>query len=344
MVLCLHGYTNNANFQMGYSGFNDVADEHGFMVVYPQGLPDELGINHWNADLDPEDVNDLGFIETLLDELIANNDADPSRLYSCGFSNGGIMSYTMACEITDRLAAVASVSGTMITDNFDVCTPSRAFPVMHVHGNSDLIVPYNGGGISEDTGFGALKSVDETIEFWTTTNANCGTNNSSNLPNTSVLDFCTVNKTVYSNCDNDIECWKYEINGGGHSWPGAFPLVVVGNTNQDIEASAEIWDFFSMYTLPESVNAIAVNTDQSNELLIYPNPGSAQIFLALSADLNELGQIELYNSTGQLVYSDAATFSGNNPVQLSLDRLPQGIYSVIIKLSESVYKEQLIIE
>ncbi len=250
VVLNLHGYTNNADFQMGYSGMNEVADEHGFIVIYPQGTPDDLGINHWNAWLAEDDSDDFAFLLAILDELEANYDADPQRMYSCGFSNGGIMSYTLACNASDRFAAVASVAGTMNPDIYDACVPSRAFPVMHVHGSLDLIVPEGGTALGELTDFGALTSVEETLALWWDTHAMCTENITINLPNTSLFDLCSVEKTVYSACNEDVECWYYDISGGGHTWPGAFPLVVVGNTNLDINASAEIWDFFEMNVLP----------------------------------------------------------------------------------------------
>lgn len=264
VVLNLHGYTNNADFQMGYSGMNAVADEHGFIVIYPQGTPDALGINHWNAWLAEDDVDDMGFLLAILDELEANYDADPTRMYSCGFSNGGIMSYTLACRQSERFAAVASVAGTMNPDIYDTCVPSRSFPVMHVHGSLDLIVPVNGTALGELTDFGALKSLDETLYFWVNFNAECTSESSSDLPNTSFLDLCSVSKTVYAACNDDVQCWRYDVNGGGHSWPGAFPLVVVGNTNQDIDASSEIWDFFSLHTLalPQSVQPVDINSEK----------------------------------------------------------------------------------
>ena len=113
LVFCLHGYTNWADFQMGYSSFNEVADANGFSVIYPDGVADGLGINHWNSWMAEDDVNDVDFIETILDQAIAEYNIDPLRVYSCGFSNGGMMSYTLACELSDRFAAVASVAGTM---------------------------------------------------------------------------------------------------------------------------------------------------------------------------------------------------------------------------------------
>lgn len=247
LVFCLHGYTNNADFQMGYSGFNDIAEAENFLVIYPQGEPDDLGINHWNAWLAQDDVNDVDFISTLIDEAVENHDADPTRVYSCGFSNGGIMSYTLACELNDRIAAVASVAGTMNPEIMANCVLENQTPVMHVHGDLDFVVPIEGSALGEITDFGELISVEETLNFWNSS-ANCGAGVESDIDNISFLDLCTATKTVWG-CTEGIEHWYYEVNGGGHTWPGAFPLIVVGNTNQDFNASEEIWAFFSQYQL-----------------------------------------------------------------------------------------------
>ena len=252
LVLCLHGYTNNADFQMGYSGFNDIAEAENFIVIYPQGEPDDLGIDHWNAWLAQDDVNDVDFISTLIDEAILNHDADPTRVYSCGFSNGGIMSYTLACELNDRIAAVASVAGTMNPEVMASCVLENQTPVMHVHGDLDLVVPINGSLLGDITDFGELISVEETMSFWND-GANCNDGQVSDIENTSFIDLCTATKTVWS-CTGGIENWYYEVNGGGHTWPGAFPLIIVGSTNQDFDASEEIWAFFSQYQLDTASN------------------------------------------------------------------------------------------
>ncbi|MGB0424656.1 MAG: alpha/beta hydrolase family esterase, partial [Flavobacteriales bacterium] len=186
---------------------------------------------------------------------------------SCGFSNGGMMSYTLACELSDRFAAVASVAGTMNPALLAVCNPERQVPIMHVHGTLDAVVPINGSAIGELTDFGELLSVASTVEFWNGISS-CSSATTFELPNTSILDFSSVSKTVYSDCETGLENWYYEIFAGGHTWPGAFPLVVVGNTNLDINASEEIWDFFSMYTLPEPSVGIEETLEENAKELI----------------------------------------------------------------------------
>lgn len=248
LVFNFHGYTNNMNFQMTYSEMNNVADVGKFYVVYPQGLPDQNGINHWNAWQDPTDVDDIGFIDALLSYLISTELVDPTRVYSCGFSNGGIFSYALAGQLSNRFAAVASVSGTMTEAMLQNLNPSRAVPTFHVHGNLDLVVPFDGSPGQYPT-FGVLSSVSETLNFWNVNNACSAVGNMQPITNTNIFDLCTASKTIYNNC-NEHDNWYIEITGGGHTWPGTTPLTVTGNTCQDFDGSQEIWNFFSSITLP----------------------------------------------------------------------------------------------
>ncbi|NQX92800.1 MAG: hypothetical protein HRT74_11880 [Flavobacteriales bacterium] len=254
LVFCLHGYTNNATFQMEYSAFNEVADQEGFMVIYPQGTNDDLGIPFWNAWMAEDSADDVGFIDYLIDLAIENHDADASKIYSCGFSNGGIMSYTLACELSHRIAAVASVAGTMNAEVIEDCDLDQPFPVMHIHGDLDLVVPIDGNELGDITDFGVLISAEETLTFWNDLN-NAEPGVTTDIPNESILDFCTAEYTSYSWGDGKENAFIL-VEGGGHTWPGGFPLVVVGNTNQDFSASEEIWEFFSQYELEGDVVGI----------------------------------------------------------------------------------------
>lgn len=253
LVFNFHGYTNNMNFQMTYSEMNNVADVGKFYVVYPQGLPDQNGINHWNAWQDPTDVDDIGFIDALLTYLISSEPIDPARVYSCGFSNGGIFSYALAGQLSSRFAAVASVAGTITETMLQNLTPSRGVPIFHIHGNLDPVVPFDGSPGQYPT-FGVLTSVSETLNFWNLNDACTPNGSSQNMTNTNIFDFCTAVKTIYSNC-NEHDNWYIEITGGGHTWPGTTPLTVTGNTCQDFDGSQEIWNFFSGITLPVDIQS-----------------------------------------------------------------------------------------
>ncbi|MDP4717266.1 MAG: prolyl oligopeptidase family serine peptidase [Flavobacteriales bacterium] len=259
LVFNFHGYTNNMSFQMGYSEMNAVADVGKFYVVYPQGLPDANGINHWNAWQDPADVDDIGYINALLDYLLATESVDYQRVYSCGFSNGGIFSYALAGQLSDRFAAIASVAGTMTEVMIQNTNPTRPVPTFHIHGTLDPVVPYD-GSLGQYPTFGVLTSVSETLNFWKTED-DCSSTSTNNIANSNLFDFCTASKTIYSGCA-EHDNWYIEISGGGHTWPGTTPLTVTGATCQDFDGSQEIWNFFSAITMPPM--SVEENTNGKN--------------------------------------------------------------------------------
>ena len=233
LVFNFHGYTSNANDQMWYGDFRAISDTAGFIIVHPMGTIDNTGATHWNVGWGGSTVDDIDFTEALMDDLIATYNIDNNRIYSTGMSNGGFMSYQLACELSDRIAAIASVTGSMSTNLINNCSPNHQMPVMEIHGTADAVVPYS-----------ALPSI---MDFWANFN-NC---NSApivtNVPDINIMDGCTAEHHIWENGDNGATVEHYKIIGGAHTWPGAiFPN---GITNQDINASAKIWKFFSKYDI-----------------------------------------------------------------------------------------------
>ncbi len=163
LVFNFHGYGSSNVEQVFYSQFNDVADEFNFILVYPMGLEDNTGTTHFNSYFGTSDVDDVGFTSHMIDRIYTDYNIDLTRVYSTGMSNGGFMSYRLACELSDRIAAVASVTGSMAFPQFDNCTPSRPVPTMEIHGTLDATVPYNGA-----TGF--IPPIQEVVDFWVTQN------------------------------------------------------------------------------------------------------------------------------------------------------------------------------
>ena len=223
LVFNLHGLGSNAAQQEFYSGFNSVADANDFILVYPDGIN-----NEWN--ITGTGVDDVGFISALIDSMKKEHDVDLNRVYSTGMSMGGFMSYRLACQLSDRIAAIASVTGLLATFP---CSPSRSVPVMQIHGTADGTVAYSG--------------VNSTVSFWVGHN-NCPANPVvTNLPDIDMNDGSTVTKSYYGLCDDSTEVILYTVNNGGHTWPDA--TIDIGVTNHDFNASSEIWDFFKKYDL-----------------------------------------------------------------------------------------------
>lgn len=252
VVFNLHGYTYTAGWHVDYTLMNNVADTAGFIVVYPNAIPPGFNGGVWIPDPPHLDttINDVGFVSALIDTIEVHYDIDTNRIYCCGLSNGGQMTYRLACQLGHRFAAVASVSGLMSDISSAGCLSNPPLPLLHIHGTGDDIVPYNGSTYQW--------SVEETLDFWIEKNGCSYPADTVFLPDLDPNDGCTVQKIIYTNCEDNSCIIFYKVIDGGHSWPGApsnpwwsYP------TNKDIDANIEIWNFFKEYPpshcLPEGI-------------------------------------------------------------------------------------------
>ena len=319
LVLNFHGYGSNANQQMFYGDFRDIADVEGFLLVHPQGTILN-GNQHWNVGFpgSGSTTDDLGFTEALIDELANLYAINLDRVYGTGMSNGGFMSFLLACQLSEKIAAVASVTGSMTPETYNACNAQHPTPILQIHGTSDSTVPYNG-----DTW---TRSIEDVISYWANYN-NCETN-----PTTTALadidpsDGSTVEHIVYIAGDNGLTTEHMKVIGGGHTWPGSafnFP-----GTNYDINASLEIWQFFSRFDIN---GTLSVNKFDKRQVIIYPNPTNSKINLSLnfSEELN----YELFSSLGKLLI--IGTIKTNNQ-EIDLSNLSPNIY--YLKLGNQVFK------
>lgn len=225
LLLNFHGFGGNTNYFMQTADMRSLAESEGFVLVYPQGT-DLNGSPHWNADLNGGDnkssVDDLGFIEALINKLSNQNLIDNKRVYAIGYSNGGMMSYALGCYKSNLIAAIGSVSGYMLQDE---CTPSHSIPLIKLHGTNDY---YDGGGV--------YNSVESVLDFWKNFNNITGDPNldSFNDNGTSIEKYSYINS-------NNILIDHYKVIGGDHIW---FNFNYKGNTTNKI-----IWDFFSQFDI-----------------------------------------------------------------------------------------------
>ena len=248
LVFNFHGYTSDAYSQMLYGDFRDIADTAGFLIVHPQGTLDFGGSTHFNVGWGGSFVDDIGFANKLLETISNEYNIDLNKVYSTGMSNGGYMSYSLACQLSDKIAAIASVTGAMTSYQYLNCNPQNTIPIMQIHGDNDLIVPYNGSSFS--------LSIDNIINYWVTHN-NCNSTPAINiLPDIITNDLSTVNHIIYNDCNNSITNELFLIYNGGHTWPGN-PFFK-SETNYDINASVEIWKFFSKYDINGLITPISI--------------------------------------------------------------------------------------
>ncbi|NNE28573.1 MAG: prolyl oligopeptidase family serine peptidase, partial [Saprospiraceae bacterium] len=141
LMFNFHGYTGTANGQMIGTGMRPVADTAGFIIVYPQGSL-FFGASHWNvgAWTNGSTVDDLGFTSAMIDAVASQFNIDLDRVYSCGYSNGGYFSFELACQLSNRFAAIGSVGGKMRSETFEACDPDHPMPVVTIHGTDDNVV------------------------------------------------------------------------------------------------------------------------------------------------------------------------------------------------------------
>jgi len=307
LVLNLHGAGSSAAEQVIYSQLNLVADTAGFLVVIPDAVD-----NFWNSGfsfIPPGSADDVAFLLGLLDSISARYNIDPNRIYSTGMSNGGFMSYRLACEAADRIAAIASVTGSMADNTFTACDPSRVVPVLQIHGTADSTVPYEGSLTST--------AIADVVEFWRAHNECPDLPVVSDFPDLQ-SEGCTVQAQRYFPCRDWSEMLLYRVDGGGHTWPGSFPLPGAGCTNQDIRANAEVWTFFRRHNLLNRYTGLEQNA-LGGFSAVYPNPSSGIVHVRGG----QPGPYVLLNLLGEGVMQGTLL-----PGQTSLDlrQLPAGVY------------------
>ena len=246
LVISLHAAALWPTTQMEISQWNRVADEHGFLVVYPSGTDLSGGTNVlpfrvWLLRPEPVLSANVRFISELIDTLAAAYNIDRTRIYANGFSNGGAMAFALSCRLSDRIAAVGTVSAAQ-DQPWSWCADSRPMPLFNVHGTADL-VPYNGGTVWISPR--PFPSVLTWTAEWARRNR-CGPN-----PVESVA-ADDVTRLEYTACADDAAVVLYTIRGGGHSWPGGKPLPewMVGPPNRSIDATRQMWAFFREHRLP----------------------------------------------------------------------------------------------
>ena len=318
LILNLHGYTSNASQQQFYSNFMPIADTANFLMVFPQGTKDGSNQPYWNAGISSSLVNDIAFLNALIDSLDLTYNINLNKVYSTGMSNGGFMSHTLACELSNKITAIASVTGSIFTAQYgNFCNPTRPVPVMQIHGTSDATVPY-AGNLSQ-----GMMPIDSVVKYWVTKNGCNPSATFSNVPNTNTADGCTAIHYQYTGGNLGSTVELYKIIGGTHTWPGS-PFGGVG-TNMDINASKEIWRFFNKYTL-SSLTSINENNAFSKSLFIYPNPTNATLNFSLDNYDNSLKIIEITNLLGKVLLSETTTSNS-----ISVEKLNSGIYFIFMK-------------
>lgn len=245
VVLAFHGSGVDGASMVSFCGLNEKADRAGFAVVYPNGTGRREDALTWNAGnccgyAANKKVDDVAFVRAMLNDLAGAIPVDAARVYATGMSAGGMMSYRLAVEMPERLAAIAPVCGPIgVADS-----PRQPMPVMHFHGTDDEYAPYAGGYGARSTSMTDFHSVEHTISVWVKANECPPVPTVSSEPD-HVGDGTSITRKVYAPGKDGTEVVLYAIEGAGHTWPGRQPrLTVLGKSTGNLNANDVMWEFF----------------------------------------------------------------------------------------------------
>lgn len=308
LVVNLHGLNSNASQQQSYSQFDSVADRENFIVIYPNAISGSWVING---------TSDVDFISHLID-TVRKDFSCSNCLFITGMSQGGFLTYKLACSLPQPIKAVAVVSGNISQNLQNTCSISSGLPLIHFHGTSDSLVKYDG--------IIGIPPVPSTISWLIGQNSCNTTPIFTSLPNTSLADSSIVEKYRYTGGINGSEVVFYKIINGGHTWPGGIAVPPFGFTNLDVNASQIIGSFFSQYCSVSTNNNELIIQDLS----IYPNPFVNKILIENTTGLETY---QLSNSFGQLVWS------GKGIQQQDFSNLQNGLY--FLKVSTQTGQQTL---
>jgi len=242
VVLAYHGFGLRAEEMARISKLSEQADASGFIVIYPNGTGESSSWNggHCCGEAAAKSVDDVDFTRALLDELDTIINLDASRVYATGFSNGSLFAYELACQLSDRIAAIGPVGATQVRDDQEACHPARSVPVIHFHGTADRLNPYDGA--TNAAGFEFL-SVKDAITHWVEANG-CPAGPQH-------TESGSIEHDMYSPCSQGASVELYTIVGGEHAWPGGEAVTVqIGEPTMEISASALMWEFFAEHPMP----------------------------------------------------------------------------------------------
>lgn len=332
LVIAMHGGGGSAANLQNQSGLSHTADEKGFIVVYPEGTREGfLKLRTWNAGwccghASATGIDDVGFIDTLLDVLIEQYTIDTNRIYATGMSNGGFMSYRLACELSDRIAAIAPVAG---SQSLTVCNPESPVPIIHFHSYLDGSVPYLGGigdGISDHYN----SPLDSVLETWAGKN---GCQSGKMI----LQDDLEVTKYQWTDCDCSADIEWYLTKDGGHSWPGGNQTPIGDPASQVINANELMWEFFSHHSLECSMISSSKNdVREASPGITFPNPSSG--IFSLRSSLYENTRISLFDLSGRKI-----SFIKKDQ-QITIPEFNNGIYFLKIQNGNRIFSEKLLLE
>ncbi|MCJ8211495.1 alpha/beta hydrolase-fold protein [Mucilaginibacter sp. RS28] len=244
VIVSLHGTLGSAAQMMSFADFRPLAEKEPFFIVCPEGITQT-----WNdgraTKANLAGVDDVAFISELIDHLIATYPIDTRRVYITGMSNGGFMASRLACEIPEKITAMAAVAATL--DRNAAIHQMTPLPVLYIHGTRDPMVPYNGGPTK--AAGGDVYSHQQMIDIWVNVNA-CDSRSTQEITD-HAKDSTTVTAKIYTSSLNKMQVCSYTINNGGHTWPNGPQYAdkhFIGLVSHNLDACLTIWNFFRRFS------------------------------------------------------------------------------------------------
>ncbi len=309
LLFNLHGGGGTNSAWQVTSDMRPIADTADFILVYPQARPDPSDGNSFNwIPKVPGTFDDVPFFSSLIDTIASNYQIDQNRIYACGYSLGGDMTFELGCKLNNRIAAIAPVARTMQADPNSFCSPVHPTGVLTILGTDDLVSPYNGivfGGIEY------YISAAATHEYWVTQN-NC------NATATMINVSPSVERYTWSTASGCAYVEELKVIGGGHDWPGSFG-------NMTIDANEEIWQFVSKYDIDGLIGCTTTSINENNSsqenYKVYPNPLNSQ--LTIEIKIAKEKEFRIFSTVGKLVSSGRLNSNINT---IDISSLPPNVY------------------
>lgn len=316
LIFSFHGGSGTIADQIAIGDMSSMADTANFIAVYPQALPDpnDGGSTNW-IHKDPTTVDDVYFVDALIDSIASNYMIDLERVYACGYSLGGEFTFELGCRLNNRIAAIGVVARTMQKYTYDNCSPVHPTGVMTILGTADPISDYNGVWYQ---GIQYYMSADEVHDYWVNYN-NCEpTPTISAVPDSDPTDGSTIERYTWANSEGCVYVEQLKVNNGGHDWPGSFG-------NMDINSTEEIWDFVSLYDINGLIGCATTSINENNsfveDYVVYPNPFNSQLTIEIES-LKE-AEYKVYSVIGKPLLTGVLK-DGVNTIDLS--SFPRNIY------------------
>lgn len=308
LLFNFHGGNDRISNWTKTADMRSIADTANFILVYPQARPDpsDGGSLNWLPKTDGT-FDDVNFVNALIDTLLENFQIDDNRIYACGYSLGGDMSFELACKLSNRIAAIASVARTMRADPIDYCIPNHPTGVLTILGTNDFISPYD-GIVFNDIEY--YLSAAATHSYWASFNG-CG-----KTPSISEVS-ASVNRYTWATSLGCNYVEELKVNGGGHDWPGSFG-------NMTINANTEIWNFVSKFNLKGQIGCASnsrTNFENKVKIILSPNPCKSQLRVINRADTKS--NYSIYTILGEPVLNGVL---GRGENQFDLSQLSPNIY------------------